>query len=115
MWRVLSFKTIISQNLKDTPLSLSVHPQLSVIPPRKGRRSYLVARIFQRAAASRPVIGNLKPKGFGDGFRRLSELLGIIHNLWLDLSMVFYWWYPLSIDLGSSPKVLSVCRQEAAG
>jgi hypothetical protein len=33
MWRVLSFKTIISQNLKDTPLSLSVHPQLSVIPP----------------------------------------------------------------------------------
>jgi hypothetical protein len=32
MWRVLSFKTIISQNLKDTPLSLSVHPQLSVIP-----------------------------------------------------------------------------------
>jgi hypothetical protein len=34
MWRVLSFKTIISQNLKDTPLSLSVHPQLSVIPPR---------------------------------------------------------------------------------
>jgi hypothetical protein len=32
MWRVLSFKTIISQNLKDTPLSLFVHPQLSVIP-----------------------------------------------------------------------------------
>jgi hypothetical protein len=36
MWRVLSFKTIISQNLKDTPLSLSVHPQLSVIPRPQG-------------------------------------------------------------------------------
>jgi hypothetical protein len=38
MWRVLSFKTIISQNLKDTPLSLSVHPQLSVIPPDGSRQ-----------------------------------------------------------------------------
>jgi hypothetical protein len=51
MWRVLSFKTIISQNLKDTPLSLSVHPQLSVIP----HAQQAVSDCFNGLALSDPL------------------------------------------------------------
>jgi hypothetical protein len=51
MWRVLSFKTIISQNLKDTPLSLFVHPQLSVIPQIKEQLCQLkIIHVFGQVA-----------------------------------------------------------------